>query len=248
MTTILSLNIDGGTDRARLLAYLDRQRADVVVLTEWRDDSNGQAIKAWAETKGFHGKGLVDCGTKSLNGVFVASKFPFTARSETPPRVDPTTAGVMMLATSAEWAILACYFPQKKQIWKQPFFQAATRIACDRADEPFIMIGDLNNGNQQRDRSPLGAMFIGAEDFGNLLKDAILDELWVRNRYNAGCEYSYATVGWKTGNENGFRIDHALANAVYVRRMQPVCHYDHSTRIKDAAGHRLSPHSALIVT
>ena len=45
---------------------------------------------------------------------------------------------------------------------------------------------------------------------------------------------------------NGFRIDHAFANRVYVRQMSPVCHYDHRTRAR-VDGKRLTNHSALIV-
>ena len=127
---IVALNIwNGGGERvARLCEYLDDQQADVIVLTEWRGNSQGRAIDAWANANGLHRCSLIDGGT--MNGVFVASKTPFAARSVTPPRPcnDPARAGVMMLARAAAWTILACYFPQGKGDKKKGHQCAQTAI------------------------------------------------------------------------------------------------------------------------
>ena len=115
---IVALNIDsGGGDRVpRICAYLDAQQADVVILTEWRDTAEGQAIVAWSTGKGMHCHGLADGG--KANGVFVASVCPFTASSRTPPG---NTTGVLLLAQAPRWTVLACYFPQRHD--KPPFFR-----------------------------------------------------------------------------------------------------------------------------
>jgi exonuclease III len=119
MTTILSLNIDGGAREAALQQYLAGKDPDVFVLTEWRDNAQGAAIKTWAERRGMHCQGLVDGGDPDAtkrNGILIASKIPFSWRSATPakPANDPTRSGVLLLAQAEFWTILACYLPQGK--------------------------------------------------------------------------------------------------------------------------------------
>jgi exonuclease III len=240
---IVALNIDsGGGDRvARICAYLDAQQADVIVLTQWRDTDPGRTITAWAGARGLHCHGLTDGG--KANGIFVASKYPFTAHTRTPPG---DTTGVLMLAQATTWTLLACYFPQRHD--KPPFFAAVADVAAAHADEPLIVIGDLNNGHQERDRAKGGARFIGPEDFDALSGKAGLVDLWRLTHGDEAREYSYVSAPGKLSKDgNGFRIDHAFANGTYVQQLSPACHYDHQTRIK-VNGKRLSNHSALIVT
>ena len=224
----------------RICAYLDAQQADVFVLTEWRDNDNASIIEAWANGNGLHCLGLSDGGTKSRNGVFVASKLPFTAHDVTPRRENPRV-GIMMMVQASTWAILACYFPQRKL--KPPFFAAVRNLVCVHPDEPLIVIGDLNNGHQARDRSEGGTPFIGSDDFDALSDKASLVDLWRLTHGNGAREFSYMSA-----DGNGFRVDHAFGNDVFVRQFQPVSHYDHSTRITGVADERpLTDHSALIV-
>jgi len=65
-----------------------------------------------------------------------------------------------------------------------------------------------------------------------------LVDLWRLTHGNESREYS-----WVSAPGNGFRIDDAFANDIYVRQVRPVCHYDHDTRLQT-----LTDHSALIVT
>jgi exonuclease III len=95
---IVALNINGGGTRvAPICAYLDAQRADIIVLTEWRDTAQDREISRWAAEKGLHRQLLVDGAT--ANGVFFAAKDPVPATSATPPG---GTAGVIMLARTAD--------------------------------------------------------------------------------------------------------------------------------------------------
>jgi exonuclease III len=188
-----------------------------------------------------HCHGLADGGTP--NGIFVASTCPFTARTKTPPG---DTAGVMMLVRAESLTVLACYFPQKYN--KPPFFAAVADVAAALAVEPLIVIGDLNNGHQTRDRSEGGARFVGPEDFDALTGKAGLVDLWRLTHGDGAREYSYVSAPGKVSKVgNGFRIDHAFGNNAYMRQTRPVCHYDHQTRQR-VDGKRLSDHSSLIVT
>lgn len=240
---IVALNIEGGGGKrvAELCAYLDTQQADIIVLTEWRDFDQGQGFVTWATAKGLYCHGLADGGT--ANGVFVAAKSPFSDHSKTPPG---GTAGVLMLAQAATWTVLGCYFPQRHD--KPPFFAAVAAVAAAHAGVPLIVIGDLNNGHQERDRGKGGAKFIGPRDFDALTSAAGLVDLWRCTNGDEAREYSYFSAPGKVSLVgNGFRIDHAFANGAYMRQMRPVCHYDHQTRTR-VNGKRLTNHSALIVT
>ena len=229
---IVALNINGGGGARTnsLCAYL-AQKADIVVLTEWRGTTHGREIANWAAEKGLHCHSLTDGAT--ANGVFLAAKASFMASSVTP---DGGTPGVILLAQAATWTVLACYFPHKKL--KRPFFAAVAHVAAVHADEPLIVIGDLNTGNQNRDRTKHGARFHCTEDFDALSENARLVDLWRLSHGERPQEYS-----WLSAPGNGFRIDHAFANDTFVRQMQPACHYDHNTRLK-----KMTDHSALIVT
>jgi exonuclease III len=240
---IVALNIQngGGPRVAQLCAYFDAQQADVIILTEWQDTARGHAIDAWARAKGLCCHGLADGG--KANGIFVASKCPVTPSTKTP---QGDTTGVLMLAQAATWTILACYFPQKHE--KPPFFAAVADVAAAHADAPLIVIGDLNNGNQERDRGEGGAKFIGPDNFQALSGTAGLVDVWRLTPGDDAREYSYVSAPGKVSMAgNGFRIDHAFANDAYMRQMRPVCHYDHKTR-EWVGGARLTDHSALIVT
>jgi exodeoxyribonuclease-3 len=226
----LNINSGGGTRIASLCAYLDARQADIVVLTEWRGTTQGRKIADWAAGKGLHCQSLTDGATAT--GVFLAAKASFTPSSVTP---DGGTPGVMMLAQATAWTLLACYFPHKEL--KRPFFAAVAHVAAVHADEPLIVVGDLNTGNQIRDRSKDGARFHCTVDFDALSEKVGLIDLWRLTHVEGAQEYS-----WLSAPGNGFRIDHAFANEIFVREMQPVCHYDHGTRIKE-----LTDHSALIV-
>jgi exodeoxyribonuclease III len=110
-------------------------------------------------------------------------------------------------------------------------------VAGGHAAEPLIVISDLNTGNQSLDRSEPGARFHCTEHFDALSKDVGLIDLWRLTQGGEAREYS-----WLSTPGNGFRIDHAFANDIYLRQMRPVCHYDYNTRLR-----KLTDHSALIV-
>jgi exonuclease III len=253
---IVALNIlgGGGTRVALLCAYLEDQQADVIVLTEWRENGQGRDIIAWARTRGMRCDWLVDGG--NVNGVFVASRIPFTTRSVTPPRPGnhATRAGVMMLVQTTTWTMLACYFPQGHgdpkagaKPPKPPFFAAIAGVAAAHVGQALIVIGDLNNGHRERDRE--GAKFVGPEDFEALSGEAGLVDLWRLTHGDEAREYSWASPPGNVSKvSNGFRIDHAFANKTFLRQTTSECHYDHRTRVKVNGKYEISDHSALIVT
>lgn len=229
---LISLNIraGGGKRVAALLGYLDGHDADTVVLTEWRDTPSGRAFAAWAAARGMLHAAVTDGGT--ANGVFIASRDAFTASSVTPEGDCP---GVLALARFADFTLLACYFPQLQA--KAPFFARCAELAIAHAGRPFLLLGDLNTGNQVADRSEAAGPYACPEAFDDLVSRCLPHDLWRRTHGAEAREWS-----WLSHRGNGFRIDHALANTAFVEWGRPVCGYDHHPR-----QHGWTDHSALIV-
>ena len=229
---IVALNIRAGGGRrvSDLCAYLGRQNPDLMVLTEWRDSLPGMAFRAWAEARGYHHRVLNDGGT--ANGVLIAARAPFTVSSVT-PRGDAT--GVLALAQFASFTLLGCYFPS--MLAKAPFFARAAEVADHHAKRPFLLLGDLNTGNQLTDRVPTGVRYHCADAFDALAQVHGLVDLWRDTHGPAARDWS-----WLSHRRNGFRLDHAFANQAFRRAAGTRCHYDHLPRQSG-----LSDHSALLL-
>lgn len=229
---IAALNIrsGGGLRVDALLQHIIQSDPDIIVLTEWRDNLAGRKIAQWAQKRGMHFASCTDGAT--ANGICVASKFPLSEKSQRP--ADPG-AGVLLEIKFDHFTMLACYFPQGRA--KQPFFDRCETVASEHAGEPFIIIGDLNTGNQIADKDITGGPYYCASSFDSLSKHAGLHDLW---RLSNGANAREWT--WMSNGKNGFRIDHALANDAFIQRGKPICRYDHEPRIL-----RITDHSLLFV-
>lgn len=232
MKRLLSLNIraGGGKRVGAIRDYLDKIGPDLAVLTEWRAGLVGVTLQEWAAARGLYHATLNDGGT--ANGVMIAARDPFTIASVT-PRTGAT--GSIALARFAACSVLACYFPSMKE--KEPFFDAAIAVALRHKRRKFILLGDLNTGNQHADRVPAGVRYNCANQFDALSRDHRLVDLW-RHSQGEAREWS-----WLSHRQNGFRLDHAFANRAFVKDHTPHCVYDHSPRLTG-----LSDHSAMVIT
>ena len=229
---ILALNIrsGGGLRVEGMLRYIRQQDPDTIVLTEWRNNLFGGKISCWARDCGMHSVNCTD--GKTANGVFVASKFPLAGTSERPAKPGP---GVLLQTECGGLGLLACYFPQGTA--KVEFFRKCMGIASDYVDKPFILLGDLNTGNQVADKDVAGASYYCAEWFDKLSSQGGLFDLWRLSNGRDAREWT-----WISNGGNGFRIDHAFANDAFIKRGRPTCRYDHEPRHA-----RLTDHSLIVV-
>jgi hypothetical protein len=108
--------------------------------------------------------------------------------------------------------MLAAYFPQGHL--KARYFKACSDIATGAGSRPFLLLGDLNTGNQRADRTPTGDKFICAQLFDGLSESHSLVDLWRRTHGADVRECSWMT------NANGFRLDHAFGNPSLRRLLQ----------------------------
>jgi exonuclease III len=229
---VVALNIraGGGKRIPAIRHFLQSHDPDVVVLTEWRDNRGGGVLREWAVSRGMECATLNDGATP--NGTFLAARNAFSIESKTPPGARP---GVLMQLRAAKWMMLACYFPQREA--KAPFFDAALRISIAHQTVPFLLVGDLNTGNQVTDKGAAGAKYSCSCLFDALVGQAGLVDLWRRTNGRETREWT-----WLSPTGNGFRIDHAFGNDTFIQQTKPSCRYDHTTRMTG-----VSDHSALII-
>jgi hypothetical protein len=116
--------------------------------------------EAWANARGMHWSCASDGATP--NGVAIPSKTPFNCISTTPER---EVAGTILRAAFGGWTLLACYFPKKKA--KAGYFDVCRDEARACSEPPFLLLGDLNTGNQVADRTPDGDRYVCADRFDN---------------------------------------------------------------------------------
>jgi exodeoxyribonuclease-3 len=229
---VVSLNIrHGGGKRLRqIMAWLNAQHADFILLTEWRANASGAFLKAALEDNGYISFG--EARDSAANGVLVSAKRPFST-SRLTPKV--STNGEIIAADLENGVrILCCYFPQL--LAKKPFFDVCLEQASEMKT-PLLLVGDLNTGRNDIDLEEGATKFACANQFVELTNSAGMIDLW---RQSNGPETREWT--WRS-QKNGFRIDHAFGNQAFISSAPTTkCWYDHSTKTDD-----LTDHSGMIV-
>lgn len=226
---IATLNIRHGGNKhadaltARLLGY----DADVLVVTEFRDNDTGARLISHLQGAGY------DTSHPSAhpkqNTVLIASR----------TRIDRTSTFTRELSAHHLWCaefdgVIMCgvYMPQAHA--KLPYWDAL----IDRARRSGIdlLIGDFNTGNNDLDKDPEGTKFIGPEMPGRLIATGYTD-VW-RSLHPTVREYSW----FSRPGDNGFRLDHVYAAPEFAQCVT-ACEFDHTPRL---AGE--TDHSALVAS
>jgi exonuclease III len=194
---IRTLNIQhGGGKRAEALGeYLATSSADIVVLSEYRENASGRMIRDRLAQAGFkHWKSSNP--TPPMNGVAVASKLPFTPLTHPPGGLHDLEARWLECDFS-DFRLVATYFPADKvklDYWKWFMPQARSR-----ADKACIFVGDFNTGKHRIDE--IGTTFLGSEYMTEMESGGWIDA-W-RHLNAEGREYT-----WRSGMGGEFRLDY----------------------------------------
>jgi exodeoxyribonuclease III len=241
---VISLNVQhGGGPRAqRLLQWLTARSPDVIALPEWRNNDPGAVLKSGLEAKGFQ---TATATTNSDNGILFAAKRPFKSRCCTPhdARVgrpfsrNEGRGAELLIADFGDLRMLAAYFPGGKL--KVAFFEVCAAQA-EASAVPFLLLGDLNTGRNDIDKEPNGTPFDCVAEF----KALPLVDLWRAQHGDTAREWTWYSPKSAKRRSNGFRLDHAFANAAFRKRFPIIrCVYDHTPRETN-----LTDHSALVLS
>ncbi len=219
MRRVVSLNIrhGGGRRTDSIMGWVAGLDADFVLLTEWRANNSGQALRGGLADLGYDVQSL-SRGNEG-NGLLMASRTPLAARTITP---HSAPRGELALAVTDRLTLCCAYFPQARA--KAPFFDAAAE-AMGALSAPGLLIGDLNTGRNDCDLEPGATRFHCAEEFAALSGPGELVDLWRRCHGDDAREWT-----WRSAR-NGFRIDHAFGNRALLASFPTLhCRYDHTPR------------------
>jgi len=233
----------GGGRRAEALAgQLERWRADVVALSEFRGTLPSAGLaQALAEMGLPHQLHTADPTALALNRLLLASRWPLRRLHRTDA---PSESGRWLLAAvdgPAPFAVGALHVPNRVTGRKWPFLDAVLEVARRWRGGPALMIGDTNSGRPGIDEEVVG---FNAREGG-----------WVEALETAGWRDAFRHLSprqrvytWYSPNGgNGFRIDQAFVNPALLPRLVDARYEWGRRRPGRSPTIALSDHAALLV-
>jgi exodeoxyribonuclease-3 len=226
---LVTLNIQhgGGARILKILGYLESQDADVIVLTEFRENANADALRSALTAKGYLYFAAASNNHKE-NTVCIFSRYPFESR--TYPELPAEDRRRLISAHFEGVAIYGVYFAQN--VAKARLFEFLAKGNHKPTEARHLIVGDFNTGLHFLDEQ--GATFFCTAEFQALLNSGLVDSWRSRNPDNR--EFS-----WYSNHGNGFRIDHVFSSTEADSLIEQV-YYDHTPREVKA-----TDHSALVI-
>ncbi|MBL8797624.1 MAG: endonuclease/exonuclease/phosphatase family protein [Planctomycetia bacterium] len=217
----------GGTSRVEaILAAVQAHAPDLVVLTEFRNNTAGQRLREALASLGLRHQSRAH-DQVTVNTVWVAARKAFVEQTFDILGIDVHRC---VLARMGDVNVFGLYFPNLKK--KEPLFRFLVDLAPQYLAEPTLLFGDFNTGKHHLDEA--GATFFCA-DYLERLESLGWVDAWRRQHAEAR-EYT-----WYSYRGNGFRLDHAFVSPPLWLRVQRVF-YSHREREQ-----KVSDHSALVV-
>lgn len=228
MIKILSWNIQqgGGSRIASIWRAISAMKADIVVLSEYRNNQSGVKLRQLALINGYRYQ-WVTAASPSNNSVMIISLFPGGSKLFTKV-VDDTYYHSILKVDFDAFSVYGMYLPHKK---KHSLFE----LLIDRVyeEKPAIFCGDMNTGINNIDQSR--DSFWYEDQFKVLLSTGMIDAF--RHINGPQAEYS-----WFSHQGNGYRYDHTLVHQVLAPLIKG-CKYLHEYRSDGS-----SDHSPMILT
>lgn len=227
MIRILSWNIQqgGGSRLAGILSAIQAMDAQVVVLSEYRNNQSGIQLRYRALSMGYRYQMVTPAQTNE-NSVILLSKFPADFRLH--PKSDPKYGHSIVEGRFDAFSVLGMYLPHKKK--HQLMDYLIDYLTPD--DTPAILCGDMNIGINGVDQK--GNSFWYEAELIKLHEMGYPDAF--RHIHGDAREYS-----WYSHQGNGYRYDHTLVD----KDLLPItknCYYQHKYREQ-----KLSDHSPMIL-
>ncbi len=226
MLRILSWNIrqGGGSRLLKITSRLTTLAAEVVVLSEYRNNESGRKIRANLLASGYRFQ-LVSNAKTADNSVAIFSKLPFNGRLH--PDSDENYSANVLSAEFEAFTVIGMYLPHKK---KHKLFDFL--LDCAASEVPHIMVGDFNSGKNYIDQ--VGNSFWYEDKLLALEADGYQDAF----RYKHGQVKEYS---WYSHQGNGYRYDHTYVHKNLLA-ISSDCYYLHEWREEG-----LSDHSPMVL-
>ncbi len=222
MLKILSWNIQqgGGSRHLKIIEAIKYENPHIVVLSEYRNNTRGQAIKSALKRAKF-GYQIWPETSSQKNSVLLASVLPF--KGSVFPKSDPNYAHSIVQAEFEAIELYGCYLPHKKKHQLIPFLQDQIL----NSDKPSVIVGDLNIGINSVDQK--GNSFWYQDELEALFESGMVDAF--RLIHGPIKEYS-----WYSHQGNGYRYDHSYVQKE-IKSVVTNCYYLHGYREQKYADH-----------
>lgn len=227
MFTILSWNIlQGGGSRAmQLLQHIGDLKPTVCILSEFRNNDSGAAIRLGLLKHGYRHQFVTDA-PRDENSVLIASLM--ACSNQIHPLSDPVFSGSILSVHFEVFSIMGVYLPHKK---KHVLFDYILKHV-QQVEKPYIIAGDFNSGLNRIDQE--GSSFWYEDKLKALDAQGYKDAF--RHKHLEAKEYS-----WYSHQGNGYRYDHTYMHESLLPVMQD-CRYIHDWREA-----RYSDHSPMLL-
>ncbi len=221
MLNILSWNIrqGGGNRRTDIVKALTKFGAEVVVLSEFRNNEAGLYIRRELIKSGYFHQ-HVGHATKEKNSVLIASKIPFDASHC--QNADTNFPAAILKANFDVLSLYGMYLPHKK---KHRLFDFLLEELKD--SPPAILVGDFNTGKNYIDQKGNSFMY---SEYLTRMEDLGYQDAFRRMNGEVK-EYS-----WFSHQGNGYRYDHSYIQSDLLPIVKN-CYYLHHWRIEGMSDH-----------
>lgn len=225
MLKVLSWNIrqGGGSRLLRISSKLSEYGAEVVILSEFRNNDSGIKLRCHLLNAGYRFQ-LVSNAKRGDNSAAIFSKLPFDGKLF--PQCDETFPHNVVAAEYDAFTVIGMYLPHKK---KHKLFDFLLDQAG--AEKPCIMAGDFNTGKNHIDQA--GNSFWYEDKLFELEKHGYIDAF----RYKHGVVKEYS---WYSHQGNGYRYDHTylhnslkpiITDCLYLHEWREMGLSDHSPMV-----------------
>ena len=220
MFKILSWNIQqgGGSRTLKIGSYLLKSNADIIILSEFKNNKNGAQLRNYLLQGGYIYQ-AVSPSASDVNGVMICSKHAFN--STLFKDIDPNYSHCIVKASFDAIDVYGVYLPHKKKHSLFEFFHDTLD------DSPTVIAGDFNTGKNFIDQK--GNSFWYTDQLEKLEKMGYLDAFRLLHKDKK--EYS-----WFSHQGNGYRYDHSYIHAT-LSPLVKACHYDQEARENKLADH-----------
>ena len=220
--SIVSWNIrqGGGSRTSGILSALREEDPDIVVLSEFRNNERGLAIRQALLQRGYPWQ-VPTAATGNTNSVLIASRC--ACGSALFPNSDPNFPNAIARADLPVCLLYGVYLPHKK---KHRLFDFL--LDDELEDEvPSIIAGDFNSGKNGIDQA--GNSFWYSDKLESLEQRGYFDAF--RAMHGDKREYS-----WYSHQKNGYRYDHTYLHTS-LRPILKECSYLHAWREEGLSDH-----------
>lgn len=208
---------------AQIVAKLVGSKAQILVLSEFRNNAKGQLIRQSLLKYGYRHQ-AVTAAKSDDNAVAAFSKLPCDVSLYA--NADQTySANILSLHFDA-FSVCGVYLPHKKKHKLLPFMEQIGK------EKSYVFCGDFNTGHNGIDQK--GDSFWYTDELKSLEKSGYIDAF--RQMHNAKKEYS-----WYSHQGNGYRYDHSYVHED-LHSLVKSCDYIHEWREE-----KLSDHSPMML-